>query len=64
LARYVIDVVQLGEVTSVSRFTVNTGLISAIEAPFGGVKQSRRRTGGSKYGIEDFLEMKYLCISL
>jgi succinate-semialdehyde dehydrogenase/glutarate-semialdehyde dehydrogenase len=43
---------------------VNTGLISTAEAPFGGVKQSGLGREGSKYGIEDFLEMKYLCLSV
>ena len=41
---------------------VNTGLISSEVAPFGGVKQSGLGREGSVYGIEDFLEMKYVCI--
>ncbi|RLK03593.1 NAD-dependent succinate-semialdehyde dehydrogenase [Ruegeria conchae] len=41
---------------------VNTGLISTEVAPFGGVKQSGLGREGSKYGTEDFLEMKYLCM--
>ena len=41
---------------------INTGLISTELAPFGGVKQSGLGREGSKYGIEDFLEMKYLCM--
>lgn len=41
---------------------INTGLISTAVAPFGGVKESGVGREGSKYGIEDFLEMKYLCI--
>ncbi len=41
---------------------INTGLISTEVAPFGGVKQSGLGREGSKYGIEDFLEMKYLCM--
>ena len=40
---------------------VNTGLISTAEAPFGGVKQSGLGREGSKYGLDDFLEIKYLC---
>jgi len=40
---------------------INTGLISTEVAPFGGVKQSGLGREGSKYGIEDFLEIKYLC---
>ena len=41
---------------------VNTGLISTAEAPFGGVKQSGLGREGSKYGIDDFLEIKYICL--
>jgi succinate-semialdehyde dehydrogenase/glutarate-semialdehyde dehydrogenase len=41
---------------------VNTGLISTAEAPFGGVKQSGLGREGSKYGLEDFLEVKYICL--
>jgi len=41
---------------------VNTGLISTTVAPFGGVKESGTGREGSKYGIEDFLEIKYLCM--
>ncbi|HTN50994.1 MAG TPA: NADP-dependent succinate-semialdehyde dehydrogenase [Anaeromyxobacter sp.] len=40
----------------------NTGLISTAEAPFGGVKESGTGREGSKYGIEDYLEIKYLCL--
>jgi len=41
---------------------VNTGLISTAEAPFGGVKQSGLGREGSKYGLDDFLEIKYICL--
>lgn len=41
---------------------VNTGLISTEVAPFGGVKQSGQGREGSKYGCEDYLEMKYICL--
>jgi succinate-semialdehyde dehydrogenase/glutarate-semialdehyde dehydrogenase len=43
---------------------VNTGLVSTAEAPFGGVKQSGLGREGSKYGIEEYLEMKYVCMSV
>lgn len=43
---------------------INTGLISNEVAPFGGVKASGLGREGSKYGIEDYLEIKYLCISV
>lgn len=42
----------------------NTGLISNEVAPFGGVKQSGLGREGSHYGIEDYLEIKYLCSAI
>jgi succinate-semialdehyde dehydrogenase/glutarate-semialdehyde dehydrogenase len=39
---------------------INTGLISTEVAPFGGVKQSGLGREGSKYGIDDFVSIKYL----
>ena len=41
---------------------INTGIISTEVAPFGGVKESGIGREGSKYGIEEFLEVKYLCM--
>ena len=41
---------------------INTGIISTEVAPFGGVKESGIGREGSKYGLEDFLEIKYLCM--
>lgn len=41
---------------------INAGLISTEVAPFGGLKQSGIGREGSKYGIEEFLEIKYLCM--
>jgi succinate-semialdehyde dehydrogenase / glutarate-semialdehyde dehydrogenase len=41
---------------------INTGIISTEVAPFGGVKESGLGREGSKYGIEEFLEIKYLCL--
>jgi len=41
---------------------LNTGLISTEIAPFGGVKESGTGREGSKYGIEDYLEIKYVCV--
>jgi len=43
---------------------VNTGIISTEVAPFGGVKQSGLGREGSHHGIEDYLEMKYICLSV
>lgn len=41
---------------------INTGIISTEVAPFGGIKESGIGREGSKYGIDDFLEIKYLCM--
>jgi succinate-semialdehyde dehydrogenase/glutarate-semialdehyde dehydrogenase len=43
---------------------VNTGLISTEVAPFGGVKESGLGREGSHHGIEDYLELKYICMSI
>lgn len=43
---------------------VNSGIISTAVAPFGGIKQSGIGREGSRYGIDDYLEMKYICISI
>jgi succinate-semialdehyde dehydrogenase/glutarate-semialdehyde dehydrogenase len=43
---------------------VNTGLISTEVAPFGGIKQSGLGREGSHHGIEEFMEMKYVCMSV
>ena len=41
---------------------INEGLVSHAEAPFGGMKESGIGREGSKYGIEEYLEIKYLCL--
>jgi succinate-semialdehyde dehydrogenase/glutarate-semialdehyde dehydrogenase len=41
---------------------INTGLISTAEVPFGGVKQSGLGREGGRQGIEDYVEVKYLCL--
>ncbi len=43
---------------------INSGIISTAVAPFGGVKQSGVGREGSKYGIEEYLEVKYLCMGI
>ena len=43
---------------------VNTGLISTTEAPFGGMKESGIGREGSKYGVDEYLEIKYLCVAV
>jgi succinate-semialdehyde dehydrogenase/glutarate-semialdehyde dehydrogenase len=41
---------------------INEGIISTEVAPFGGVKESGIGREGSKYGLEEYLEIKYLCM--
>jgi succinate-semialdehyde dehydrogenase/glutarate-semialdehyde dehydrogenase len=41
---------------------INTGLISTEVAPFGGIKQSGIGREGSRYGIEEYVEMKFVCL--
>lgn len=43
---------------------INTGMISTEVAPFGGIKQSGLGREGSRFGIEDYMEMKYICLSV
>jgi succinate-semialdehyde dehydrogenase/glutarate-semialdehyde dehydrogenase len=43
---------------------INTGLFSNEVAPFGGVKQSGLGREGSIWGMDEYMEMKYLCIGL
>jgi succinate-semialdehyde dehydrogenase/glutarate-semialdehyde dehydrogenase len=52
---------RVGEALEYGMVGINTGLISTAEAPFGGVKQSGLGREGSHHGIEDYVEMKYLC---
>ena len=42
---------------------INTGIMSTESAPFGGIKESGMGREGSKYGIEEYLELKYLCLA-
>jgi len=55
---------RLGEALEYGMVGINTGLISNEVAPFGGIKQSGIGREGSKYGIEDYLEVKYLCFAV
>ena len=43
---------------------VNTGIISTEVAPFGGMKESGIGREGSKYGLDDWLELKYVCLGV
>ena len=55
-------VFRVGEALEYGMVGVNTGLISTAEVPFGGVKQSGLGREGGHQGIEDYLEVKYLCL--
>ncbi|VUS56868.1 NADP-dependent succinate-semialdehyde dehydrogenase [Klebsiella grimontii] len=63
-ARDLSRVFRVGEALEYGIIGINTGLISTEVAPFGGVKSSGFGREGSKYGIEDYLEIKYMCIGL
>nr|XP_055066748.1 succinate-semialdehyde dehydrogenase, mitochondrial isoform X1 [Misgurnus anguillicaudatus] len=52
---------RVAEQIEVGMVGVNEGLISATEAPFGGIKQSGLGREGSKYGVDEYLDVKYIC---
>jgi succinate-semialdehyde dehydrogenase/glutarate-semialdehyde dehydrogenase len=53
---------RVGEALEYGMVGINTGLISTAEVPFGGVKQSGLGREGGRQGIEDYVEVKYLCL--
>jgi succinate-semialdehyde dehydrogenase/glutarate-semialdehyde dehydrogenase len=55
---------RVGEALEYGMVGINTGLISNEVAPFGGIKQSGLGREGSRHGIEDYLEIKYLCFDV
>jgi succinate-semialdehyde dehydrogenase/glutarate-semialdehyde dehydrogenase len=63
-SRDVRRVFRVAEALEYGMVGVNTGLISTEVAPFGGVKESGFGREGSKYGIDEYLDIKYLCIGL
>lgn len=63
-ARDMSRVFRVGEALEYGIVGINTGIISNEVAPFGGIKASGLGREGSKYGIEDYLEIKYMCIGL
>ncbi|HID4046036.1 TPA: NADP-dependent succinate-semialdehyde dehydrogenase [Pluralibacter gergoviae] len=63
-ARNLSRVFRVGEALEYGIVGINTGIISNEVAPFGGIKASGLGREGSKYGIEDYLEIKYMCIGL
>ncbi len=62
-ARDVGRIVRVSEALEFGMVGVNTGLISTEVAPFGGVKQSGIGREGSRYGIDEYVEMKYICLA-
>ncbi|TBV05541.1 NADP-dependent succinate-semialdehyde dehydrogenase [Stutzerimonas kirkiae] len=63
-ARDLSRVFRVAEALEYGMVGINTGLISNEVAPFGGIKASGLGREGSKYGIEDYLEIKYLCLGI
>jgi succinate-semialdehyde dehydrogenase/glutarate-semialdehyde dehydrogenase len=61
-ARDMARIFRVAEALEVGIVGVNTGLISTEVAPFGGVKQSGLGREGSKYGLDDYTEIKYVCL--
>jgi len=55
-------VFRVGEALEYGMVGINTGLISTTEVPFGGVKQSGLGREGARQGIDDYVELKYLCL--
>jgi succinate-semialdehyde dehydrogenase len=55
---------RVAEQLEVGMVGVNESVISTIEAPFGGIKQSGMGWEGSKYGINEYLNNKYICMGI
>ena len=55
---------RVAEKLEVGMVGVNEGLLSTIEAPFGGIKQSGYGVEGSRYGIDEYINKKYVCIGI
>ena len=62
-ARDIGTITRVNEALEYGIVGINTGIISTEVAPFGEVKQSGLGREGSRHGIEDYLEMKYTCLS-
>ncbi len=63
-ARDIKRVWRVGEALEYGMIGINTGAISSEVAPFGGIKSSGLGREGSKYGIDDYLEIKYMCMDI
>lgn len=55
---------RMGEALEYGMVGINEGIISTEIAPFGGIKESGGGREGSKYGIEDYMELKYMCMGI
>ena len=62
-ARDVGRIFRVAEALESGMVCVNSGILSNEVSPFGGVKQSGLGREGSKYGIDEYLELKYLCLA-
>ena len=54
----------MDEALEVDMVGVNTGMLTTELAPFGGIKESGLGREGSKYGIEEYVETKYICLDI
>jgi succinate-semialdehyde dehydrogenase/glutarate-semialdehyde dehydrogenase len=63
-ARDLSRVWRVGEALEAGMVGINTGLISTEVAPFGGIKQSGLGREGSRHGLDDYMEIKYLCMGI
>jgi succinate-semialdehyde dehydrogenase / glutarate-semialdehyde dehydrogenase len=63
-ARDMARVWRVGEALEAGIVGINTGLISTEVAPFGGIKQSGLGREGSRHGLDDYMELKYLCMGV
>jgi succinate-semialdehyde dehydrogenase/glutarate-semialdehyde dehydrogenase len=63
-ARDMSRVWRVGEALEAGMVGINTGLISTEVAPFGGIKQSGLGREGSRHGLDDYMEIKYLCMGV
>ena len=63
-ARDLSRVWRVGEALEAGMVGINTGLISTEVAPFGGIKQSGMGREGSRHGLDDYMEIKYLCMGI
>jgi acyl-CoA reductase-like NAD-dependent aldehyde dehydrogenase len=58
------QIVRVSEKLETGMVGVNEALLSTIEAPFGGIKQSGLGVEGSKYGCDEYMNKKYVCLGI